>query len=160
MASRPQWHPPPGGFLFLLPAAEPAFAASACHLTSLAIIHRRWHDLPFCAGSGIPGVLGTAQGTDSEGPLRGRGPCWEIMAGQRVSLAFFAPIFCPRIAGCCADISRSHFQKDTMVILGQGISSIFSFLGSQAGKNRVFFFTATSHWAFILFQEFLPQWPH
>lgn len=106
-----------------------------------------------------PGNPEMFQGAGSEDPWRGQGLCREITAVPRASLAYFVSIFCPRIAGCCADISRNHFRKDTMIIPDQGISSIFSVPGSQAGKNRVFFFAATSHWA-STFQEYSPQWPH
>lgn len=118
--------------------------------------HHPGRDVPFRAGR-CPWNPEAVQG--AEDPWRGQGLCRESPQ-VGVSLAYFVPIFCPRIAGCCADIPRNHFREDTMIIPDRGISSIFFFSRFASGQKSRILHRWNVTLGVLLFQEYSLQWPH
>ena len=158
----PWAHPPPGGFFFFcLQSGRPYL-----HLSVLL----RLLPSPSLPVFIIPGVmcLFVRVGTSgiprrfrggAEDPWRGQGLCRESPQ-VGVSLAYFVLIFCPRIAGCRADIPRNHFREDTMIIPDRGISSIFFFSRFASGQKSRILHRWNITLGVLLFQEYSLQWPH
>ena len=148
-------------FLFL-PAAKLALSSSVRPSVSFAVpvltgFHHPGRDVPFRAGRYLWNPE-TVQG-GAEDPWRGQGLCRESpQAG--VSLAYFVLIFCPRIAGCRADIPRNRCREDTMIIPDRGISSIFFFSRFASGQKSRILHRWNITLGVLLFQEYSLQWPH